>query len=122
MAKYELVDKRIDKRVVYISSDDLAITLYQIADQYRDGNKRNDYIVRLSYTPDIEFEYNIEDDKFYVYSTNMEKADEQSKLHQEMEARGESIDGLYTAYLDRWEYDIFWKDERINTKILSLIK
>lgn len=122
MAKYELVDKRTDKRVLSIDTDDLVISIYEIAANYREWNRWNDYIVVLSASPDLQLEYNVVDDKFYTYSTNFEKADEQSKLHQEMEKNGESIDGLYVAYLDQWEYKIFHKWQPINKKILSLIK
>lgn len=121
MAKYEIVDIRSDIRVIDLDTNDLITSIRQIPNDYREGNKRNDYLVSFSAVEWLDFEYNIEDNKLYVYTTNHDKAKEQSDLHIAMEERWESIDWLYTAYLDRFEYRVHHKWELVNKKILSLI-
>lgn len=48
MAKYEIVDIRSDIRVIDLDTNDLITSIRQIPNDYRDGNKWNDYLVSFS--------------------------------------------------------------------------
>lgn len=124
MAKYILVEKKTDKRIISIETNDLIIEAKELPKNYREGERWNDYLITISSVQDLVLEYNIADNKLYNYSVNQEKAKEQSDKHSNIvdEKGVDAVEGKYTHYLDQWEYILLHNWKNITEKILQLIQ